>query len=70
VRVVPTTYFELFPEQEKRSRDEHAALLDAIAQGDAHAARSLTEEHILVAGEALGDWLHAQVAEQDGDATG
>src|SRR6476661_7267828 len=28
VRVVPTTYFELFPEQEKRSRAEHAALLD------------------------------------------
>ena len=60
VRVVPTTYFELFPEQEKRSRDEHAALLDAIAQGDAHAARALTEAHILVAGEALGDWLQAQ----------
>ncbi len=30
VRVVPGNYFELFPEQEERSRHEHAALLDAL----------------------------------------
>ena len=34
-------YFELFPEQEQRSRREHAALLDAMASGDGPAARSL-----------------------------
>ena len=35
VRVVPASYFDLFPEQERRSRAEHAALLDAIGRGDA-----------------------------------
>ena len=34
VRVVPDNYFELFPEQEQRSRREHAALLDAMTRGD------------------------------------
>ena len=35
VRVVPASYFELFPEQVRRSRAEHAALLEAISLGDA-----------------------------------
>ncbi len=35
VRVVPANYFELFPEQDRRSRAEHAALLEAIGRGDA-----------------------------------
>ena len=68
VRVVPTSYFELFPEQEERSREEHAALLDAIGRGDGQAARSIAEAHVLDAGEALGDWLRARAAEPDGDA--
>jgi DNA-binding GntR family transcriptional regulator len=57
VRVVPGNYFELFPEQAERSRHEHAALLDAMEQGDAPGARSLMEAHVLTAGEALGGWL-------------
>jgi DNA-binding GntR family transcriptional regulator len=57
VRVVPGNYFELFPEQAARSRHEHAALLHAMEQGDAPAARSLMEAHVLTAGEALGGWL-------------
>ena len=57
VRVVPNSYFELFPEQEKRSEIEHAELLDAIERGDGAAARTIAEAHILDAGEALGDWL-------------
>jgi DNA-binding GntR family transcriptional regulator len=61
VRVVPGNYFELFPEQEERSRREHAALIDAMEHGDAPAARSLMEAHVLTAGEALGGWL-AEVA--------
>jgi DNA-binding GntR family transcriptional regulator len=63
VRVVPGNYFELFPEQEERSRREHALLLDAMEEGDAPAARSIMEAHVLTAGEALGGWL-AQVATQ------
>jgi DNA-binding GntR family transcriptional regulator len=57
VRVVPGNYFELFPEQAKRSRREHAALLDAMARGDGVAARTIMEAHVLTAGEALGGWL-------------
>ncbi len=57
VRVVPASYFELFPEQERRSRLEHAALLEAIGAGDPAAARTLAEAHVLEAGAAMGDWL-------------
>jgi DNA-binding GntR family transcriptional regulator len=56
-RVVPGNYFELFPEQEQRSRREHAALLDAMEGGDGDEARHLMEAHVLSAGEALGSWL-------------
>ena len=56
-RVVPGNYFELFPEQARRSRREHAELLDAMACGDAAEARRVMEAHVLSAGEALGDWL-------------
>jgi len=68
VRVVPGNYFELFPEQEERSRHEHAALLDAMARGDGRAARETMEAHVLTAGEALGDWL-AEVAAGSGAAS-
>ena len=57
VRVVPASYFELFPEQVRRSRADHAVLLEAIDRGDAATARALTESHVLDAGAALGDWL-------------
>ncbi len=60
VRVVPSSYFELFPEQERRSRADHAALLDAIARGDGTAARTIAEGHVLDAGAALGEWLLAR----------
>ncbi|HEY1443842.1 MAG TPA: FCD domain-containing protein [Acidimicrobiales bacterium] len=56
-RVVPGNYFELFPEQEQRSRREHAELLDAMERGDGNEARHLMEAHVLSAGEALGSWL-------------
>ncbi len=63
VRAVPASYFELFPEQVRRSRAEHAVLLEAIDRGDAIAARTLTESHVLDAGAALGDWLRARTTE-------
>jgi DNA-binding GntR family transcriptional regulator len=62
-RVVPGNYFELFPEQEQRSRREHAELLDAMERGDGGAARRVMEAHVLSAGEALGSWL-AKVAKE------
>ena len=57
VRIVPGNYFALFPEQEERSRKEHAALLHAMERGDGGDARRIMEAHVLTAGEALGDWL-------------
>ena len=59
IRVVPGNYFELFPEQEHRSKREHAALLEAMAAGDAPMARRVAEDHVLTAGHALGDFLAA-----------
>jgi DNA-binding GntR family transcriptional regulator len=61
VRVVPTNYFLLFPEQASRSESEHAALIDAMTRGDGTAARHIAESHVLVAGEALGSWLEREV---------
>jgi DNA-binding GntR family transcriptional regulator len=68
VRVVPGNFFELFPEQEERSRREHAALLDAMARGAADEARDIMESHVLTAGEALGSWL-AEMASEDAAGT-
>jgi DNA-binding GntR family transcriptional regulator len=62
VRIVPGNYFDLFPEQAGRSRREHAELLKALAHGDGASARALAEEHVLTAGEALGEWLTEQSA--------
>jgi len=65
VRVVPGSYFDLLPEQERRSRAEHAALLDAVDRGDGTAARAIAEAHVLDAGAALGDWMRANAASGD-----
>jgi DNA-binding GntR family transcriptional regulator len=62
VRAVPSSYFELFPAQEERSRAEHAALLGAMRRGDAVKARALAEAHVLDAGATLGDWLRKRHA--------
>ena len=69
VRVVPGNYFELFPEQESRSRREHAALLDAMQRSDGAAARAIAEEHVLSAGEALGGWLADRAGQRSGEPT-
>jgi DNA-binding GntR family transcriptional regulator len=60
VRIVPENYFELFPEQEQQSRRDHAALIDAIGRGNGRDARTVAEQHVLHAGDALGDWLHSR----------
>ena len=62
VRVVPVSYFSLFPEQGRRSRADHAELLDAIGGGDAAMARTIAETHVLDAGAALGDWMRTNAA--------
>jgi DNA-binding GntR family transcriptional regulator len=69
-RVVPGNYFELFPEQEERSRREHAGLLDAMARGDGEEARRVMEAHVLSAGEALGSWLARAAREAANSSSG
>jgi DNA-binding GntR family transcriptional regulator len=68
IRVVPGNFFELFPEQQHRSEHEHAALLAAMARGDASTARRVAEDHVLTAGQALGDFLAALNANEGVDA--
>ena len=68
VRVVPGNYFQLFPEAEQRSKEEHAALLDAMTRGDAPAARAIAEAHVLSAGDALGGWLAERAAQHRAEA--
>jgi DNA-binding GntR family transcriptional regulator len=69
VRAVPSSYFELFPAQEERSRAEHAALIGAMRRGDAAKARALAESHVFEAGGALGDWLRTRhAADRQGGA--
>jgi GntR family transcriptional repressor for pyruvate dehydrogenase complex len=68
VRVVPGNYFELFPEQEQRSKREHAALLRAMAAGDTSMARRVAENHVLAAGQALGGYLAALATDRADDA--
>ncbi|MGO9027296.1 MAG: GntR family transcriptional regulator [Acidimicrobiales bacterium] len=63
VRVVPVSYFTLVPEQGRRSRADHAELLDAIGRGDTAAARTIAETHVLDAGAALGDWMRANAVD-------
>ena len=67
IRVVPGNYFELFPEQEHRSKHEHAALLTAMAAGDAPLARRVAEDHVLAAGHALGEYLASLGADRPAD---
>ena len=57
MRVVPASYFRLFPEKKEDSQRQHAALLDAISSGDGVAARTIAEAHVLDAGAALHQWL-------------
>ena len=63
VRVVPGNYFELFPEAEQRSKEEHAALLEAMTRAMRQPLASIAEAHVLSAGEALGGWLAARATQ-------
>ena len=55
--VVPGNYFELFPEQEERSRRRARGASTRWSGAMRRGARALMEAHVLTAGEALGGWL-------------
>jgi DNA-binding GntR family transcriptional regulator len=56
-RMVPSNFLIVIPEHEKHALDEHDRLIDAIAEHDPAAARSIAESHVLDAGHSLADWL-------------
>jgi DNA-binding GntR family transcriptional regulator len=59
VRVVPSNFLAMFPEHEHHSRDDHQALVSALADGDAEKARGIAERHVLDAGHSLASRLHS-----------
>lgn len=64
-RMVPLSYFRLFPQQIPCSLAEHDALVRALRERDAAAARRVTEQHFAESGRLLsahleaGDWAPA-----------
>jgi DNA-binding GntR family transcriptional regulator len=64
-RLVPMSFFRLFPEQIPCSLSEHDALVKALEERDAGAARQVTEQHFAESGRLLsahlqaGDWVPA-----------
>ncbi|MER5915166.1 GntR family transcriptional regulator [Streptomyces sp. NPDC001982] len=54
VRLIPSNFLAVMPVHNRREHDE---LLDHLRRGDAVQARTVAEQHVLGAGEALADWL-------------
>lgn len=59
VGVVPTNFFEVFPDQRNHSVADHTDLLAALRTRDAEAARRIAERHVAEAGAALSKFLDA-----------
>jgi DNA-binding GntR family transcriptional regulator len=54
VRLIPSNFLAVIPVHNLREHDE---LLDHLRAGDAAQARTVAEQHVLAAGDALADWL-------------
>lgn len=61
VRVVPSNFFDVFPDHAHHSQAEHEELVAAVERGDGTRARQVAEAHVLAAGDVLGDWLSQRV---------
>ena len=57
VGVVPTNFFEVFPDQGQHSAADHDELVAALAAGDGAAARLVAERHVTDAGLALARFV-------------
>jgi DNA-binding GntR family transcriptional regulator len=66
VRVVPTDFFQRFPEHEDTAHREHEAMLEAFRRKDGELARRLTEKHIEYGGHRIVEWIatHETSADQ------
>ena len=57
VGVVPTNFFDVFPDQGQHSAADHDDIVAALARRDGPAARIAAERHVTEAGEALARFL-------------
>lgn len=57
VGVVPTNFFDVFPDQGQHSAADHDELVAALARRDGPAARIAAERHVTEAGQALARFL-------------
>ena len=57
VGVVPTNFFDVFPDQGQHSAADHDELMAALTAGDGAAARLVAERHVVDAGLALARFL-------------
>ena len=57
VGVVPTNFFDVFPDQGAHSTADHDELVAALARHDGLAARTTAERHVTEAGAALARFL-------------
>lgn len=62
VGVVPTNFFEVFPDQGSHSVSDHQELVAALIRRDGAAARVVAERHVAEAGAELATFLHRQGA--------
>ena len=62
VGVVPTNFFDVFPDRGQHSAADHDELVAALARGDGPAARAVAEHHVTDAGIALSRFLQRQAA--------
>ena len=64
-RMIPMSFFKVFPEQIPCSLTDHDALVEALENKDPHRARTITERHFAESGRLLsahlehGDWTPA-----------
>jgi len=57
VGVVPTNFFEVFPDQGQHSAADHDEIVAALARRNGSAARAAAERHVTDAGAALARFL-------------
>lgn len=57
VGVVPTNFFDVFPDQTQHSAADHDEIVAALARRDGSAARAAAERHVTEAGAALARFI-------------
>ncbi|HYH51130.1 MAG TPA: GntR family transcriptional regulator [Acidimicrobiia bacterium] len=66
VGVVPTNFFDVFPDQTQHSAADHDEIVAALARRDGTAARAAAERHVTEAGAALARFLEERPGHHPG----